>query len=337
MSKKIAVIGAGNWGKNHIRSFYEMGNLYAVCDKDPETLQKMKQKYPIEKFTSNSEEIFSDGNIDGVVIAVPAERHYELARKAISAGKHVLIEKPMTTTVKEAEYLVELSKKNPEITVMVGHLMNYHPVIKKVKDLIKKGELGNIEYLYSSRVNLGKIRMVENVIWSLAVHDISVFVDIVDSEVEYVDAQGKAFLQVDKNIEDVAFINLYFKNGTMAHIHASWLDPIRIRKMTFVGDSKMAVFDDTVTDEQLKIYDKGVHKDEKSGSYPLQFRLRHGDILTPFLEKEEPLRSECRHFIECIKEKKKPLTDVKQGLDVIRILAAADKAIEKSAKVDIRS
>ncbi|MFW6134255.1 MAG: Gfo/Idh/MocA family protein [Elusimicrobiota bacterium] len=335
MNKKIAVIGAGNWGKNHVRNYYEMGCLYGVCDKSKENLKKIQAKYPVKIFTTDYKEILSDKNVDGIVVATPAQEHFNIAKDAISAGKHVLTEKPMTTTVGHAQELTKLSDKNPGIIVMVGHLLLYHPVIRKIKEMITGKVLGNIDYLYSTRVNLGRVRMVENVIWSLGVHDISVFVDLIKSPVEYVDAQGGKFVQ--KGIEDVAFINLYFKNGIMGHIHTSWLDPLKIRMMTFVGDKKMVVFDDLATTESLKIYNKSVERPSVKKTSNLEnIGVRDGDISIPYIEMSEPLKNECNHFIKCIEQKKRPYSDVHQGYKVVKILNACDKAIEKASRIKIK-
>ncbi len=332
MENKIAVIGAGNWGKNHVRNFYQMGMLGGIYDESQAVLDSLKSLYPNVKLSTNYEEAIKDNNIKGVVIATPAETHFTVASKAIENGKSVLIEKPMTTTVEDAEKIVELAEKNPDVTVMVGHLMLYHPALKRIKLMIEEGVLGDINYLYSRRVNLGQVRSVENVIWSLGVHDVSVFVSLIKSNVEYVDAQGCAYLQ--DGIEDLAFINLYFKNGAMAHIHVSWLDPLKIRTMTFVGNKRMAVFDDIASNEKLRIYDKGVnikHKMEKA------IELRNGDIRIPFIDNSEPLRNECLHFIECMDTGAKPVSDAYQGLEVIKIMTAADEAVEQCSKIRIQN
>ncbi|MBN2406713.1 MAG: Gfo/Idh/MocA family oxidoreductase [Elusimicrobia bacterium] len=335
MNPKIAVIGAGNWGKNLVRNFMKLDALYAVCDSTGDVLENVKSSCPGVRTTGEYPDILKDSKVDGVVIATQAHQHYELAREALLAGKSVFIEKPMTTKVKDAEALAALAEKHPAQTVMVGHLMNYHPVVAKMKQIINAGELGEIYYLYSTRINLGVVRQVENVVWSLAVHDISVFIDLIPGGIRYIDCQGGAFIQ--ESIEDVAFINLYFENGIMGHIHAGWLDPLKIRRMTVVGSGKMAVFDDMLTEESLKIYDKGVMKNnpESAAQYSDNIKIRYGDIHTPRIDMKEPLGIECGHFIDCMKNRKKPLSDVYKGLEVVRILAAADKALEKSAKIKI--
>lgn len=331
---KIAVIGAGNWGKNLVRNFHRLGNLYAVCDESQDILKSIKQEYPGIVVTNNYRDMLNDPHVDGVVIATQAEHHFSVAKEAILKDKHVLIEKPMTTTVKDSEELVELSIKKSHLTVMVGHLMLYHPAVREIKTLIDNNSLGRVFYLYSTRVNLGRVRSVENVIWSLAVHDVSVFVYLIKSEIKHLDAQGCSFLQ--KGIEDIAFLNLYFENGIMGHIHVGWLDPLKIRSMTILGENKMAVFNDTSAEEQLKIYDKGISKFPDSSDYTRDIlQPRYGDIIIPYIKMKEPLYSECSHFIECITERKKPISDIMQGLEVVKILSAANKSIEKSMRIDI--
>ncbi|MFC2092251.1 Gfo/Idh/MocA family protein, partial [Elusimicrobiota bacterium] len=290
-------------------------------------------RYPSLITTPDYKQILDDDDIDGVVIATQAQDHYEMVMEALSRGKNVFVEKPMVTTLKQAESMVELSEKKPSQVVMVGHLMLYHTVINYMDNMIKEGKLGDIYYLYSTRVNLGKIRNVENAVWSLAVHDIYVFMHLMKSRIKSVECQGGIFLQ--KNIEDVAFITLNFANGAMGHIHVGWLDPLLIRRITVVGDKQMIVFDDVSSSENLKIFNKGVTKEGWESGYTLDFQVRDGEINSPYIKKKEPLRIECEHFIECIEHGKNPVSDVRQGFEVVRVLSACDRALEQSKRIEI--
>ncbi|PKP61470.1 oxidoreductase [Candidatus Atribacteria bacterium HGW-Atribacteria-1] len=330
---KVAVIGAGNWGKNLVRNFYELGVLAAVCDSSPEIIEKMKGLYPDIKVTDDYEEILKDDGIRGVVVATTAEEHFSAAMKALKSGKDVFVEKPMTTSVRDAEALANEVARRKDVVFMVGHLLLYHPVLNELKALYKNGDLGNIYYLYSQRVNLGKIRTIENVIWSLAVHDVAYFIALVPSRVKSVDCQGSDFLQ--KGIQDIAFLNIYFDNGVAAHIHASWLDPLKIRRMTIVGDKKMAVFDELASENQLKVYDKGVAMGKGLELYPPSLEIRKGDVFVPEIRMEEPLKAECSHFLDCIARRRRPLSDIEQGLNVVRILDASDRAIKSASMVNL--
>jgi len=316
-----AVIGAGNWGKNHIRilSALKDTELTFVCDSDEEKLKAVKKNYPNIETTTNPEDIFHNPSMDGVVIATPPDTHFKLTEEALGNGKDVLVEKPMTLDSDSAEILIKKAEEKKRI-LMVGHLLIYHPAVIKIKELVKSGELGEIYYLYSQRVNLGSIRRTENSLWSLAPHDISVAMYLLEDEPDSVSANGESYIQNDVN--DVVFLNLHFPNKRIANVHISWLDPHKIRKLTIVGSKKMVVFDDMEVREKIRIYDRGV--DIGYGDY---ISLRFGDVLIPKLDTSEPLELEVSHFIDCIGKRKKPITDGKDGLKVIKILERAEKCL----------
>lgn len=328
----IAVIGLGYWGPNLARSFDKLAdsNLYVCCDLDNGNLDVIKANYPGTKFSQDFNEIVGDPKVDAVVIATSAKTHYELAKKALLQGKHVYVEKPLTLNVAEAERLVELASQRDK-RLMVGHLLEYHPAVEKLKELTDNGELGNIYYLYSQRVNLGKIRQDENALWSLGPHDISVILYLLGMEPFNVSARGNAYLQ--NKIDDVVFVNLYFPNQVIAQLHLSWLDPHKIRKLTIVGSEKMVVFDDMESEEKVKIYDKGVtRKNKYFVSYDEFLTLRFGDVLIPHIAMTEPLSRECQHFLSCIKENKTPRSDGIDGLRVVKVLGAAQESLERGGE-----
>lgn len=323
----IAVVGIGSWGKNLVRNFNEIpeSNLYACSDLQEEKLKIIKNFYPKIKTTNDYDSILSDQRIDAVVISTPAITHFELAKKALLADKHVFIEKPMTLKVADSKELIEISEKKDK-KIMVGHLMLFHPAIKKLKEIISKGELGDIYYIYSQRVNLGIIRNDESALWSFAPHDLSVIDHLLEQEPETVSTRGESYLQ--NKIEDVVFLNLHFKDRKMAQLHLSWLDPNKLRKMTVVGSKKMVVFDDVESTEKLKIYDKGVNQTEYN-SYGDYITIRFGDINIPRIDMAEPLKIECQHFLDSIIKNKKPISNGYNGLRVVKILAAAQNSLEQ--------
>ncbi len=325
----LAQIGIGAWGKNHLRNFYSFSGckVKRCCDKDPNVLNDISVNYKSEiKCTTDPEEIFDDGEIEGVVIATLPDTHARMAIKALESGKHVFIEKPLAMNVKEGLAIKEAAMKSKKIC-MVGHILLYHPAVLMLKEYIDKGLLGDIYYLYSTRVNLGQIRKEENALWSLTSHDISVVLHLLGKFPCSVSATGESYLR--KNIHDVVFVNLRFKNNETAHIHASWLDPHKVRQFTVVGSKKMAVFNDMEATEKLKIYDKGVDKVVDKNSYEAFLTLRSGDIFAPKIDIEEPLKRECMNFLDCIKNNRKPLTDVDNGIEVLKILEAAQKSLDK--------
>ena len=321
-------IGVGNWGKNLLRNFYNHPQieLKAVCDVNADTLSRLKKEYPDVKVTPHIDDLFAMNNFDAAVVATQADTHYELAKRLLEADKHVFVEKPMTLNLGHGEELVELSKRRNKI-LMVGHILEYHPAFVKVKEMVDSGELGDIYYIYTSRVNLGIVRQNENSLWSFAPHDISIVLWFMGKEPTTVISTGKAFLQ--KGIEDVVFTTLHFDDKRMAHMHVSWLDPHKIRKVTVVGSKKMVVIDDMESAEKIRIYDKGINFTGQYSQYGEYLSLRFGSIEIPYIKNQEPLKVECQQFVDAVKTNTPPLSDGKDGLRVVRVLTAAQESLKQ--------
>lgn len=324
----IAVIGAGDWGRNLVRNFSQLENacLKAVVDTDDKRLKYVMTTYPGISTTTKLAEVLDDPIINAVVISSPAVMHYQMVEAALQAGKHTYVEKPFTLKSAEAQKLVDLARAK-KLVLMVGHLLKYHPAVTYLKDLIDSGAIGEVYYLYSQRLNLGKVRSDENAMWSFAPHDLSVINYLLGETPVSVSARGEAYLQPD--IDDVAFMTLGFKSKKIAHIHLSWLDPHKVRRLTIVGSKKMVVFDDTEATDKIKIYDKGASKETNYETYGEYISLRFGDIVIPHLKLTEPLNVLCKHFIDCIIKNKTPLTDGQDGLEVVKILEAAQQSLDK--------
>jgi len=314
----IAVIGSGYWGKNLVRNFHELSALKLICDKNENILNQFKKQYADVETCLNLVEVFRHENIKAVVVATPAETHFEVVHKALSAGKHVFVEKPLALTENEGQKLVKLADRNGLI-LMVGHILHYHPAVIKLKELINTGELGKIQYLYSNRLNIGKIRNEENILWSFAPHDISVILMLLDEMPESVYATGGSYLQ--RKIPDTTLTTMDFPSGVKAHIFVSWLHPYKEQKLVVVGDKKMAVFDD-VCKEKLLLYP---HRIDWLDRIPVASK-EAAEVVSVHME--EPLKLECRHFLECIENKQKPRTDGKEGLRVLKILQASQKSLD---------
>ncbi len=324
----IAVVGAGTWGRNLVRNFYEIkqANVKICCDLNEVILGKIKEKYPLIKITTDYDEVLGDIEIDAIVIATSTSTHFNLAKRALEAEKHIFVEKPLTLSYNQAQELVDLAKEK-EKKLMVGHLLEYHPAVMEMRKRLCQNEIGKIYYLYSERLNLGKVRTAENALWCLAPHDISVMLYLLDTEPVEVSAYGGIFLQKKEKIEDVVFVNIHFKNRVIANLHLSWLDPNKVRRMTLVGSKKMMVFDDMESRDKLKIFDKRVIKNNVEDK--VEFNVRYGDIYIPKIDASEPLKIECLHFIDCIKNNKNPRSDGEDGLRVVKILEAAQRSLNK--------
>jgi len=320
VKRNIAVVGCGYWGKNLVRNFAELEALHTICDADPQKLKNFKSAYPWANMETDYLRMLQNEGIEGVVISTPAVLHYEMARQALLAGKDVFVEKPFTTNSKDAQELVKISQKQRRV-LMVGHLLLYHPAVQMLKEIIKSGELGEIYYLYSTRVNLGQIRQDENALWRLVPHDIAVFVYLLEESPVVISAQGAPYLQ--PNFVDVVFVTLKF-GGVLAHVHASWLDPHKIRQLTVVGSQKMAVFDDMEPEYKLRIYNKGVMSST--------LLTRSGEATFPRLALTEPLLLECQEFVRCIGERCQPLSDAKLGLKVVKALEAAHLSMQNEGQ-----
>ena len=324
----LVQVGIGKWGKNLLRNFYNLPNVNvkAACDMNDDVLNRVKNEYPDIEVTKDINSLINRDDIDGAVITTQPDTHHEFVKQFLQNGKHVFVEKPMTLDLEHGKELVELSKKHDKI-LMVGHILEYHPAFVKVKELIDSGELGDIHYLYTSRVNLGVVRQNENALWSFAPHDISIVLMLIGEEPDRVVSTGQAFLQ--PGIEDVVFTTIHFKSKKMAHLHVSWLDPHKIRKVTVVGSKKMAVIDDMESAEKIRIYDKGVNFTGKYTHYGDYLSLRIGDIHIPYIKNQEPLRVECQKFIDAINTGKPPISDGEDGLRVVKVLTAAQKSLKQ--------
>ena len=327
---RLGLIGLGTWGKNLLRNFSNLPEceVLVCCDQKKEQLEKIQNIYPKFKFVQNYKEVLKDKDVDAVVIATPPDSHFEIAYQAISFEKDVFVEKPMVLKIEEGEKLLRVAKNKKRI-LMVGYIMEYHSAVLKLKEYVKGGELGDVYYLYATRVNLGKVRDIENALWSFAPHDISMILFLLGKEPKTVTATGQCYLQKKKGIEDVAFLTLHFDDGVMAHIHVSWLDPHKERKLTIVGNKKMAVFDDMRSAEKIWIYDKGVDTKLDYNTYGEYLSLRFGDILIPKIDSSEPLKAECQHFIQCVNDRNTPRSDGKDGLRILKVLEAAQRSLEK--------
>ena len=333
---RLACVGAGYWGKNLVRVFNGLADaqLKTICDYSRDVRKSMREQYREVEVCAEYTEVLSDPDVDAVVLAVPAVRHFEASRKALEVGKHVYVEKPMTLCSSEAEELIELAGCQSRV-LMVGHLLEYHPAVELLKKLIDDGDLGDVYYLYAQRVNLGIVRRDENALWSLAPHDVSTLLYLLGQEPVSVSARGACYLQ--DGVEDVVFINLHFGDSKMAQIQVSWLDPHKIRQLTIVGSQKMAVFDDMESSEKVRIYDKAADRDEYD-SYGDAITLRFGDVVIPHINMAEPLKLEAQHFVQCIREGRLPRSDGKDGLRVVRVLEAAQSSLRQGgAAVTISS
>jgi UDP-2-acetamido-3-amino-2,3-dideoxy-glucuronate N-acetyltransferase len=314
---KVAVVGVGYWGKNLVRNFYQLGALEALCDVEGSAAAACKYQYEGVKFCSEFSEVLANPCVDAVVLATPAVTHYEMAKAALKAGKDILVEKPLAIDVKHGEELVQLAEDKRRI-LMVGHILRYHPAISKLQKLIQDGVLGKLNYLYSNRLNIGKIRTEENILWSFAPHDISVVLSLLDEMPARVTCQGSAYL--NRDVTDVTLSHFEFPSGVQAHIFVSWLHPIKEQRLVVVGSEKMAVFDDTA-EHKLVLYP---HKIEWRNRIPMAVKANGENVP---LEDLEPLRAECQHFLDCVESRTSPLSDGAEGLRVLRVLDACQRSL----------
>ncbi|MEW6556605.1 MAG: Gfo/Idh/MocA family oxidoreductase [Elusimicrobiota bacterium] len=331
--KNIAIVGCGYWGKNLVRNFYKLGVLKTICDIDEKLLTKLNKVYPDITCTNDFQRILTDSNINGIVISTSAISHYELTKKSLECGKNVLVEKPFTTQLIDAEELTEMAEKK-KIILMVGFTFLYNAAVRKIKEIIDSGELGEIYYVYSQRLNLGIVRKDVNVWWNLAPHDVSIINYWLNQKAKSVHGFGVSFIQ--NGIEDVVSANIKFEKVPTAFIHVSWLDPHKIRQMTVVGSKKMVIYDDVSLDMKVQIYDKGIDRFEDFQTFG-QFQLIHraGDIHIPKIDFREPLEIEAAHFTDCISENKEPLTSAKKALPVVQILEAVQNSIKQGKIINL--
>ena len=329
---KVGVIGCGYWGPNLIRNFNQLTrcDVVRVADLDEARLAYIKGLYPFVETTTDYGKIISDPEIDLVAVATPVYTHYKFASEALSAQKHVFVEKPITASVRESEQLIALSEKNKR-KLMVGHTFIYTPAVRKMKEIIDSGELGEIYYISSQRLNLGLFQQDINVLWDLAPHDISIILYLLGLMPGRVSAVGTS--HINSAIEDVAILTMNFTNGLVAFIQTSWLDPDKIRRMTVVGSKKMMVFDDVQPTEKIRIYDKAVEVPKHYDTFAeFHYSYKYGDIVIPKIDGGEPLRTELAHFIDCIEKDETPLSCGTDGLHVVQVLEAADKSLRNNNK-----
>ncbi len=323
---KLAVVGVGAWGVNHVRAFARLKGVEvaAVCDSSPEARARAQAIAPRARAESDLAAVLADPSIEAVVLATPAVTHARHALDALAAGKHVLVEKPLALSAADAEAVVAAAERAGRV-LMVGHLMLFHPGFERLRRMMKEGELGKVYYLYAQRVNLGRLRKDENALWSLAPHDFSMILALLDEEPVSVTARGGVYLQ--QGIEDVVFVNLRFPSGVLANVQLSWLDPRKERRLTVVGSKKMVEFDDVHPVEKLRIYDKGYDRPPAFTEYAEYLSIRNGDIHIPQVSMAEPLELECRHFLDCLEGGRRPLTDGASALEVVRVLEAAQRSL----------
>jgi len=325
-----AVIGCGYWGPNLVRNFFSLSDcdVKSVCDIDTKRLDHIKSLYPRIHTLKEYAGIINDPDIEAIAVATPVRFHYEIAKLSLENGKHTFIEKPMASSVAECKDLIEIAKKN-KLILMVGHTFIYSTPIQKIKQIFDSGELGKIQYISCKRLNLGLFQKDINVAWDLAPHDISIILHIMGEMPESINCQGKA--HVNPNIEDVTCMTLNFHNNCLAIIQSSWLDPNKIRETTFVGSKKMLVYDDIEPNEKIKIYDKRVEVPPHYDTFAeFQYSYHYGDMHAPYLKMVEPLKVECQHFMDCIKNKSTPLSNGEEGLKVVQVLECASESLNKN-------
>ncbi len=327
---KVGVVGCGYWGPNLIRNFFNLSGteVKSCADISENRLKHMKNLYPSMETTTDYKDIVEDPDIDAIIVATPVSSHFEIALAALDAGKHVFVEKPLTGTVEEGLKLVTKADEK-KLTLMVGHTFVFTAAVNKIKELIESGELGEIYYISTSRVNLGIFQEDINVIWDLAPHDISIMNYVLGSRPESVSAVGHSYIRPE--IEDVAFVTMNYPGNKLANIHVSWLNPSKIRKTTVVGSKKMLVYDDVSSLEKIRLYDKGVTVQPHYDTFgEFQLSYRYGDISIPKLDDAEPLKIECQHFTDCIEKGITPRSSGVDGLDVLLVLASADRSIRQN-------
>ena len=321
---RIGVVGLGYWGPNLARNFAAIDGceLAWLCDGSEQIRAKLTDAFPGVRTGAEIDELLADAQLDAVVLATPVPTHAELAARVLEAGKHCFVEKPLATTVADAQRAVDAAEKAGRI-LMVGHLLEYHPAVTALKELLDSDELGSLYYVYGNRVNLGKLRAEENALWSLGAHDVSVVLHLIGEEPVECSAHGESYVR--GGVQDVVFCYLRFPSGQVAHLHLSWLDPHKERRITVVGSKRMATFDDMRTEGKLTVYDKGFDEDASSWG---EYITRAGESFSPRLANAEPLRLECQHFVDCIREGRTPRSDGQSGLRVVRVLEALQRSLE---------
>ncbi len=326
---KVGVVGCGYWGPNLIRNLRQSPDchLKLICDASEKRLSHMRRLHPGIETTTRFEQVINDAEIDAVVIATPVRLHYEMARACLAAGKHVFIEKPMARTEAEAEELVAFAE-HQGLVLMVGHTFLFSPAVRRMKEIIDAGDIGEVQYISARRLNLGLFQKDINVAWDLAPHDISIILHLLDEQPVSVSCQGSS--HVTRGIEDVTMMYLTFPKNRCAFVHNSWLDPKKVRQMTVVGSQRMIVYDDTEPLEKLKIYDARVEVPPHYDTFAeFTYSYHYGDAYVPYIKQDEPLKLECQHFLECIREECTPITNGRLGLEVVRILEASSNSLRQ--------
>ncbi len=324
---RIGVVGLGYWGPNLARNFDALpdAELVWLCDSSEEQLERQARRFPSARATTSFEDLLGDPSLDAVALATPVPAHAELALRVLEAGKHCFVEKPLAQSATDAEAVVEAARAAGR-TLMVGHLLEYHPGLEALKALVDGGELGQVHYIYGNRLNLGKLRPEENALWSLGAHDVSVVLRLAGEEPVECHAHGECYMQ--DGVEDVVFCYMRFPSGLAAHLHLSWLDPHKERRFTVVGSKKMATFDDMALEQKLTVYDKGF--DQPYQDYG-EYIARSGDVYSPQVSNEEPLRIECRHFIDRVLDGRPPRSDGESGVRVVRVLEELQRSLDAAA------
>lgn len=323
---RIGVIGYGYWGPNIVRNFHthDGSEVALVCDQNPNCGDRLRKAYPAIPFTTNAKEVLTSPKVDAVAVVTPVWTHYELAKEALENGKHVFVEKPFTCSASQAEELIELADRK-NLKIMVDHTFLFTGAVRKIRQLVHEGALGDLYYYDSLRVNLGLFQHDVNVIWDLAPHDLSIMDHVIQEQAEAVVATGEQHLN---GVEDVAFITVYFPKRIIAHVNVNWLSPVKVRTTLIGGEKKMLVWNDLEADEKIKIYDKGVSMSSNPGNlHKLLVSYRSGDMWAPQVEQVEALRAETAYFLQCIEKNETPFNDGMNGLRVVRILEAAEKSV----------
>lgn len=325
----IGVIGCGYWGPNLIRNLRMLPDceLKTMCDLSEERLQHLRSLYPEVHANTDYEHLLNGAGLDAVMVATPVRLHYPIAKSSLLAGKHTFIEKPMASSSAECEELIAIAQEKG-VVLMVGHTFIYSAAVRKIKEIVDRGDIGNIQYICARRLNLGLFQKDINVAWDLAPHDISIILHIMGEQPSGLNCYGAA--HVTRGIEDVTTMVLAFREGKIATIQSSWLDPRKVREMTIVGDKRMIVYDDVVPSEKIRIFDARVEVPPHYDTFAeFQYAYHYGDVHVPYIKQEEPLKVECQHFLDCIRDGRKPLTGGQQGLDAVRILEASSLSLKQ--------
>ena len=328
---RVGIIGYGYWGPNVVRNLHGLENcqVAAICDGNPATLERARRVYPSVELTTDSAELLASAQIDAIAVVTPVWTHFELAKSALQNGKHVFVEKPFTSTSQQAEELIELADRN-RLKIMVDHTFLFSGAVRKIRELVDNGTLGNLYYFDSTRVNLGLFQHDVNVIWDLAPHDMSIMAYIIQEKPEAVVATGGTHLNC---LADLAFITVYFPNKVVAHINVNWLSPVKVRTTLIGGEKKMLVWNDLEADEKIKVYDKGVQITNGQSVYELLVSYRSGDVWAPRVEQAEALKLELEYFMDCIRNDRTPFNDGLAGLRVVKLLEAADQSLKERGKI----